>query len=197
MSSLCYQLDKLKRVLANLGVRMHWPAVEASASSGGEAARESDESARLRPLVLASVELHRNLFDLDATTDRLRLRQPHAQLASAAASDSLLFESAGLYIALCSYRNQLVNHLVRVSLVAMALLSGSTVMGGGATIRFNLTAAFEVYKFWTILFNREFIFRTEDENTRKDFNDALNCLLHLNLLKRSSNSSRIFNKHYL
>lgn len=206
MPRLCAQIDKLGRILANLGARIHWPesylsSSSSSSSSSSNSNSNDDYSARLRPLVLDNLSLHTNLFVWSPQTERISLRQQQQQsMDSDSNKEKRLFESAALYIALCSYRNQLANHLVRVSFVSVALASSTHSLSS----RFNLDTAYDLFKFLVTLFNREFIFRpgdsgdpqSYDQLVRDDFQRTLNCLLHLNVLKRSTSKKSYFFIHF-
>lgn len=179
MTTLCAQIDKLRRILSNLGARIHWP-IDSKATSGLN--NSDDDSAHLRPLVIQNLELHTNLFSW--TADRVILRQsPNITTSSSLLTEKTLFETASLFIALCSYRNQLTNHLVRVSFASIALASSTHSLSS----RFEISSAFDVFEFLVVLFNREYIFRTENNDLiRSDFEATLNCLLHLNVIKKNS-----------
>lgn len=208
MSTLCAQIDKLKRILSNLGARIHWPLDASSTSSSSTSNSQfvsNDESSRLRPLVLDNLSLHTNLFSWTPQTDRVALRRRAiASTTTTTSTDdnnkkTALFESASLYIALCSYRNQLSNHLVRVSFVSVALAAAtaasSSSSSSSTSLSFNSSSALDVFQFLATLFNREFIFRPGAQQLSDDFDRTLNCLLHLNIIKPSSysgNNQKIF-----
>ena len=118
----------------------------------------------------------------------IAIKQPHNQAnlkSNLEKIESCLFESSSLYIAMCSYRNQLVHFLIRIALVSNCLLASSAGYQPSESQKIlgdlSERKAFEIYKFLTTLFNREFIFHSIDD--QKDFNDAVSYLLHTNLLK--------------
>lgn len=147
----------------------------------------------MKNLILDTIELHLNLFDLNGQTLKsaretninecnliLSLKQPHLVNRT----QSGLFESASLYIALCSYKNQLVNSLIRQGFVCNSLLGSSVqeLEGDRVLKDFSEKNSLLIYKFLTCLFNREFIFRQGDEE--KDFADSLTYFTHTNLVKQ-------------
>jgi hypothetical protein len=176
---LCLQVSRLKRILVNLGVKVYWPI--------GEEELEDKSLNKLTQLILANAELHLNLFDSRSSTTRLALKRPIAATGDGKRVDrSILFESASYYIALCSYRNQLANHLVRASFLCTSLLACSNdltadlVVGSDETLT-STTGSSETFAFLCRLFNREFIFRANEHS--RDYADSLKCLVHLNILK--------------
>ena len=123
----------------------------------------------------------------------ISIKQPHASYNSNPKNiNATLFESSSLYLAMCSYRNQLIQFLVRISFVSICLLGTKSI----DVKDMNLTnqevvlgdldeyKAFEMYKCLTRLFSKEFIFHVGDE--LKDFNDSLSYLLHTNLIRVQS-----------
>ncbi|RNA09855.1 dihydroxyacetone phosphate acyltransferase-like [Brachionus plicatilis] len=127
-------------------VRVYWP-VGAQANSS-------------TTLVLENLKTHQNLFHLDPL---IALRQSED-----------LFESASTYIALCSYKNQLVNFLVRASFVSISLVLSSI------DDELNRNQAFNIYTFMTRVFSKEFIFRPGDE--ARDFDDSFKYVINTSLL---------------
>lgn len=98
-----------------------------------------------------------------------------------------LFSNASNYIAFCSYRNQLVSFLIRISLVSYSLLASSinSLQNDGDLLAdFDMSRAFDMFKFLLKLFNKEFIFKPGSE--KNDFVDSLNYLTHTNILSKNA-----------
>jgi hypothetical protein len=117
----------------------------------------------------------------------ISIKQPHANVKDSTS----LFESSSLYLAMCSYRNQLVQFIVRISFVSMCLLGSNRVdqeneEASSCLGNFDERKSFEMYKSLSRLFNKEFIFHAGDES--KDFKDSLSYLLHTNLIRVQSSS---------
>lgn len=115
-------------------------------------------------------------------------------------NESSLFESASLYLSLSSYRNQLINLLVRVSFLGISLLSSSVAYLEQANVEslmgdFNQTLALDTFRFLCRLFNREYIFAQQD--TAKDYSDALKYTIHLNLIKSTRAGQLELDKFHL
>lgn len=53
LNDLCYQVEKMRRMLINMGVKVHWPV----------STHTDDELGKIRNLVLENIQLHENLFD--------------------------------------------------------------------------------------------------------------------------------------
>jgi glycerone phosphate O-acyltransferase len=208
LDDLCVQIDNLKRILVNLGVKVYWPLKKIS--NMNDSNENHNELNRLMHLILDNIEIHDNLFNLYEENDPnwtdtsavkfktnlnlarkqniientfvLSVKQPHL----IETTNTSLFESVSIYLAVCSYRNQLVNFLVRISLTVNCLLASESNLSMKTNqhqllTSLNETKAFESFKMLCRLFNREFIFHAGDE--LKDFNDSISYLLHTNLLK--------------
>jgi hypothetical protein len=173
-----------------------------------------DEFTRSKLIILENLETHSNLFDLEyeSTNDyteclrlaknsssdfknnllvlklkKSRFESSNNDTASQVAST---FTNASNYIAFCSYRNQLVCFLIRVSLFSHSLLASTTQSIQGTTNEalifndFDLSRALYMFKFLLRLLNKEFIFKPDSEE--KDFNDSLNYLVHTNVLTKTN-----------
>jgi hypothetical protein len=128
----------------------------------------------------------------------IRLKQANIESTANEAAMTEAFNNASNYIAFCSYRNQLVCFLIRPSLLAYSLLASSTESilksensneseksESPILSDFDLTRALSMFKFLLRLLGKEFIFKPDNEE--KDFNDALNYLVHTNVLTKGSN----------
>lgn len=146
LDSLVEQSIFLKSLLLNLGVKVYWPI--------------DSHFKNTINLVLENLNTHQNLFNFDPL---IALKQ----------SDNL-FESASTYIALCSYKNQLVNYLVRVSFVSIGLVLSSI------DDNLNLNQALNIYIFLSRVFSKEFIFKPGEE--AKDFHDSYKYVINTSLL---------------
>jgi glycerone phosphate O-acyltransferase len=208
LTSLIKQCQSLKRLLNNLGVKVYWPLGEHS-SLNRTHENQLDEMTNIKSLVLYNIESHLNLFDLFNKTNGsfnlieniklaseepfvncsqfvLSIQKPHKAIKS----QTDLLENASIYLAVCSYRNQLVNFLVRISFVCNCLLATAAAASStsGDRLMFQLGKSsnqitYEMYAFLSLVYNREFIFREGDE--KKDFTDAISFLLHTNLIRLS------------
>lgn len=159
-------------ILTNLGSRIYWPA-ESSIN---------DSANQTKNIVLDNLETHSNLFDLYnvtsdtvSFTDNLKLARADKanqlpfiiglkQNVKAGLSNNLrltqtdTFENAKSYLAVCSYRNQLVSFIVRKSFACMALL-GSAQLLNKASLQIQSEQAFSTYSFLSKLFNKEYIIK--------------------------------------
>ncbi len=206
LTSLIKQCQSLKRLLNNLGVKVYWPLGEHS-SLNRTHENQLDEMTNIKSLVLYNIESHLNLFDLFNKTNGsfnlieniklaseepfvncsqfvLSIQKPHKAIKS----QTDLLENASIYLAVCSYRNQLVNFLVRISFVCNCLLATAAAASStsGDRLMFQLGKSsnqitYEMYAFLSLVYNREFIFREGDE--KKDFTDAISFLVHTNLIR--------------
>ena len=194
--------------------KVYWPLDEYTRTASNSQDEETLELNRLKNLILNNIETHFNLFDIsnqsESRTNKdefssnlklarslpikkspfvISLKQPH-NLFSAQNIEASLFESGSLYLAMCSYRNQLVQFLIRISLTSNCLLATSVdyehVEQNKEANLINLdeSKAFKLYTCFSKLFNKEFIFNGGDE--QKDFSDSLSYLLHTNLIKSST-----------
>ena len=177
-----------------------------------------NEFTRSKLIILENLETHSNLFDLSISQNTdyslclntakapspnfkenmlfIRVKQlPVTSSMTKEESVANLFTNSSTYIAFCSYRNQLVSFLIRVSLFSYALLASSAKsVANGCQIDenellqdFDLRRAMPMFKFLLRLFNREFIFKPENEE--RDFTDSLNYLLHTNILSRTASGT--------
>ena len=110
-------------------------------------------------------------------------------------AEASLFESASIYLAVCSYKNQLVHFLIRIGFVSNCLLASSqsfhavtdATTDSNCLRDLNESRALEIYKFLSTLFNREFILKADD--ACKDFKDSICYLVNTNMLKSSNGKS--------
>ncbi|CAF0915116.1 unnamed protein product [Brachionus calyciflorus] len=158
LKSLTSQCLLLKSLLKNLGVKVYWPI---------ENEIDGDEK-----LILENLKIHENLFDFNRV-DFISLKQFDE-----------IFENACNYIALCSYKNQLANSLVRMSFACTSLLLSSP-----KDDEFNLKESFEIYKFMTRVYAKEFIFKSGDES--KDFEDSIKFLINTSLIQEKGEMKKI------
>ena len=181
LTSLVAQCQSLKRLLNNLGVKVYWPlttTTPAAAASHDE--QQMDEMEKAKALVLYTIESHLNLFNLFNKTNgstnlienvKLASQQPIAGCSqfvlsiqtpcNTVSNQTGVLENASIYLAVCSYKNQLVNFLIRVSFVCNCLLANAAAAASGNSL-FQLgrpgdDTPFKMYSFLSVLFNREFM----------------------------------------
>jgi hypothetical protein len=162
-------MESLKRILINLGAKVYWPISEETSSSQSlksSSLSSSTQNEATQLLILNNIKIHSNLFD---NIDSSSSSSSNSNITIRQQDD--VFETASLYLAMCSYRNQLVQFLVRISFVSNCLLA----------LDFNQAKSRHLYKQLTLIFSREFIFHAGDH--AKDFNEALSYLVHTNVLK--------------
>lgn len=159
-------------ILTNLGSRIYWP----------DESSINDSANQTKNIVLDNIETHSNLFDLynvtsDSAifTDNLKLARVDKtnqlsfiiglkQNVKAGLSNNVrltqteTFENAKSYLAVCSYRNQLVSFIVRKSFACMALL-GSAQLSNRTSLEVQSEQAFSTYSFLSKLFNKEYIIK--------------------------------------
>lgn len=180
-------------ILTNLGSRIYWTA-ESSLN---------DSANQTKNIILDNIETHSNLFDLYNVTSKSANFTDNLKLARGDKSNQLSFiiglkqnvkaankasltqlesfENAKSYLAVCSYRNQLVCFIVRKSFVCMALL-GSSQLLNNTSLKIQSEQAFSIYSFLSKLFDKEYIIKDGDES--QDYEDAAKFLIHTNILKR-------------
>jgi hypothetical protein len=207
LERLCAEADKLMRVLINLGVKVYWP-IDSSKQPSGKS-DDNDEMNRIKRLVLDNIQVHSNLFDLTTSVQSSTLPlslDVSLQLARttpiggspylvAIRQPNDVFERAALFIAVCSYRNQLVHFLFRISLACNSLLASSPPpppqpassesshqQQQQSFFDLDESNAFDTYKYLSQLFSKEFIIQPGDEH--KDYKDSLAYMLHTSLLKQ-------------
>ena len=187
LDTLSHHVDKLKQFLLNLGIKVYYPVLN------DNTLKESDKA---KQLILDIIELHSNLFELNNSNcsnfkENLKNAKKEIFCTEKKSTDyevmvkqhdgvDKVFENASIFIAVCSYRNQLVNCLVRISFVCNSLLSNSTLDSSLDICSVNDSNPFVSYKFLISLFSAEFIFNVGDE--LKDFNEAISFLLHTNMI---------------
>lgn len=178
LDQLCLQVKSLKRLLNNLGVKVYWPLIK----------NDKSELEKAKSLILENIESHPNLFILCNDSNVVKQTKEETYLKinqpidiRRALDKTSIFENASIYLAVCSYKNQLVNFLVRISFVCNCFLASSNPTNILQLNKQTDTITYDMYKFLTVLFNYEFIFRENDD--KKDFNDAVSYLLHTNLIR--------------
>ena len=171
LDRLIVETEVFRGILTNLGARVYWPAESSIEDSTNQA----------KNIILDNLETHANLFELYnlssqsvSFVDNVRLARDDksSQLSfiiglkkevKVGTSKSYLtkaqsFENAKSYIAVCSYRNQLVSFLVRKSFACVALL-GSSQLLSSASLKIHNEQSFNAYSFLSKLFNKEYILK--------------------------------------
>jgi hypothetical protein len=211
LENLCLQVEKLKRVLDNLGARVYWPLHKITIQNTSNDA--NDEMIRLKYLILDNIEAHSNLFNLFLSNEQpvndenlvrfgyylnMARKEPIKNSKiniyiknyydknnnlSKISTETSIFDTASVYLAVCSYKNQLVHFLIRIGFVVNCLLSSSS-SNTDHLVDLNEDRTFEIYRFLSTLFNREFIFKSDD--LIKDFKDSILYLINTNLIKQTN-----------
>lgn len=153
--------------MINLGCKIYWP-------------KDDTSNDATKKLILDNIQTHSNLFviynEVSKSNDfknNLKLAYSTYQtnklwislIKPGSFSDNIdIFENAKNFLAMCSYRNQLVCFLIRKSFLCNCLLTMSANNNENFLMLSNDTntdvdSAFQSYKFLSVLFNREFIFK--------------------------------------
>ena len=171
LNKLSRQIEKIRQVLTNLGYKVFWP---------------ENQHLGIPQIILDNLASHVALFELEnissgsvdleenlklaaqsaGQNDEFVVRLKTVQMSESLSDvlkDELIFSNASNYLALCSYRNQLVCSMVRTSFVCNCVVASMDSNKDNLlmeSINLNqIESAFESYKFLTVLFNREFIFK--------------------------------------
>lgn len=216
LEALCVQTEKLKRVLINLGAKVYWPVdkvittnindemnrlkhlildnIEAHINlfnlfliANDQVAGNTTNDLATKFGFYLNVARKEPLNECKIVVGVKSLYDKNASFSSVKLKEKSIFDSASIYLAVCSYKNQLVHFLVRIGFVCNSLLAsaacriGSSLSNANHLNSLSEKRAFEIYKYLSCLFNREFIFKSDDDF--KDFKDALCYLINTNLLK--------------
>jgi len=163
LDTLAVWIEELRRMLTNLGCRVYW----------------SETSTQ--KIILENLRTHSNLFDLCNAVYKSVDFEENLRLASESGSSMTsfivrmkqisrsseltqahIFEEARLFLAVCSYRNQLVSFLVRKSFACNSILAMSVHEQDLVFREADANGPFESYQFLTRLFSREFIFQVTE-----------------------------------
>ena len=154
--------------MINLGCKIYWPTENTTADDA------------TKKIILDNIQTHSNLFVIHNEINKSNNLEENLKLARSTkqinklsisllkpgslSNNTDIFENAKNFIALCSYRNQLVCFLIRKSFVCNSFLTISQRKNENLLVLNDHSesgndSAFESYKFLSILFNREFIFK--------------------------------------
>lgn len=196
LDHLIRDTDMVRGIFTNLGSRIYWPAESSTNNSIHQT----------KSIILDNIETHSNLFDLYNVTSESAGFTENLKLARTDKTNQLsfiiglkqnvkvglsknvrltqteTFENAKNYLAVCSYRNQLVSFIVRKSFASMALLGSTTQLLNKTSREIQSEQAFSTYSFLSKLFNKEYIIKDGDE--AQDYEDAIKFLVHTNIMKK-------------
>jgi glyceronephosphate O-acyltransferase len=211
LKTLCLKVKNLKRILINLGVKVYWPSLIVNNNTTTTTTNSNEINtvknivldniqlhANLFDLVSTDFSgnhpnfghilleaRNEHLIELDTQSKSSISIYLKEEVENGTSSNVTLkrwlSNTASNYLALCSYRNQLVHLIVRISFVCHSLLVVSDQSKN--TLTSSLYKARQIYNYLTVCFNREFIFQPGHFYQLEDFDAAINYLKQTDLIR--------------
>ena len=185
LKDLHEQMVFLKLILTNLGYKFYWPV-------------NFTEKFQIKRFLMRFLNIHSaTLFDFLRYNTLKGTFEPYIVDDSGDNDDSELiyvclktnqpnlFAKSATYIALCLYRNQIVNYFVNLGLVAISLVTVSDNVNQFV----RKDTVFKYYTFLISIFNREFLFHPNE--THIAFEKSLVYFKIMKLIQFNENSDEL------
>lgn len=151
-----------KSILINLGYQIYWPI---------DFTQKLNDYERMKALVIQNLQQKMDILTLST-------QELHDSTRISLKLGNNLFDNASNYFLLCSFRNQLINMLVKISLVTICLEQSN-----------QINDLYKNFKFLVQLFRSEFIFHSNEIELDRFFNETLVFLKSLNICNIDDNQT--------